>query len=437
MPRVTTIYLVEIYAGLHIHDEHGDVFVPRGPNAPMLSRACLCHPAKSKQNAVSYGTHTRRSLGAPPRRLLAIVIPPQAAAPRAGHGAVLVADASEAGLLVDRAGLLAEVFPVHGVAEAADAGPEGLVAAAGAPRPAGALRDGQVVPAEGEEGTDEADEEAEEDVEAVVPEVVPPRAGDEDGREEGRGGEDEQVQRRGRRLLPHRRQPLVVSGEEVRCRLVVRGRVEVLLLEGGLQAPGRRVAGREGGEGGRRVGLACGRGGEEGEGDGELAGDEQAQVGQPRRGGARVARRVGPEPVLQQVLRVGPVGHAAADAGGDEPLVAVGDFQAAHDVLRVVIDVRVAARQQVRARLAEEVLHAVGDEPGRSQGEGEPQPADVELPQLALPDQGLGRALWYRFSGHKDKRDDQDDDYGDDAHAGDEQPWWDGLVFSEGKSGQD
>ena len=80
-----------------------------------------------------------------------------------------------------------------GIAVASDAAPEGLVVAARAPCPAGALPDGQVVEAESEEGGGGADEEAKEDVEAVVPEVKPATAGDEDRGEEGQDGDEEEV----------------------------------------------------------------------------------------------------------------------------------------------------------------------------------------------------------------------------------------------------
>lgn len=53
----------------------------------------------------------------------------------------------------------------------ADANTEGAVTGAGAPGPAGALADGQMVPAEGEVGDNGAKRRAGEQVDALVPEV--------------------------------------------------------------------------------------------------------------------------------------------------------------------------------------------------------------------------------------------------------------------------
>lgn len=86
---------------------------------------------------------------------------------------------------------------VCGVAEAANAGPEGLVLRSGTPRPTGALGNGKVVVAEGEKGRDSADQEAEEDIETVVAEVEPARASDEDSAEEGETGNQEEIERWG------------------------------------------------------------------------------------------------------------------------------------------------------------------------------------------------------------------------------------------------
>lgn len=151
-----------------------------------------------------------------------------------------------------------------------------------------------------------------------------------------------------------------------------------------------------------------------------------------------MAAGVAAEAVLEQGLRVLVVVHAAADGGADEAIVAAvaggGDVEAADDVLVVVGDVGVAAREEVRARLAEEVLHAVGDEPGGGDGEGEPEPADVELPQLAAPDEAGGRAAGHGAARHEDEADDGDDDGGEADGERDEQPGGHGLVLCEGEA---
>lgn len=143
---------------------------------------------------------------------------------------------------------------------------------------------------------------------------------------------------------------------------------------------------------------------------------------------------VAPEAVLEQVLGVVAADHATADVGGDEALVPVGDVQAADDVPGVGVQVRVAAGEEVGAGLAEEVLHSVGDEPGGGDGEAEAEPADVQLPQLALPDEGARGAPRHGVAGDEDQADDGDDDDGDAHGEGDEKPGGHGLVLREGES---
>lgn len=130
--------------------------------------------------------------------------------------------------LLDVAGC-GPVLPVGGVAIGADAGPEGLVVAAGAPGPAGARADRQVVVPEREPRRDGADDVPEQDVEAVVPEVEPPRARDEDRREEREHRDHQQVDGRGRRLPPHREHGRVVRRVLARDLGIVRVR-QLLLL---------------------------------------------------------------------------------------------------------------------------------------------------------------------------------------------------------------
>lgn len=152
----------------------------------------------------------------PPDGALLGGVAPSAAGPAAGppdgpEGLLLVPGSHGSDVVVVEE--VAGSHTVRGVAVAADAGPEGLVGGARAPGPAGALGDGEVVVAEGEDGGEDADEEAEEDVEAVVPEVEPARARDEDGGEGGERADGQQVDRRGRRLPPHCRHGRRVHGQ--------------------------------------------------------------------------------------------------------------------------------------------------------------------------------------------------------------------------------
>lgn len=149
-----------------------------------------------------------------------------------------------------------------------------------------------------------------------------------------------------------------------------------------------------------------------------------------------MATGVAPEAVLEDALSVLVVDHALANVGRDEAMVAAlaADVLAADDKVGPVVEVGVAAGQGVGARLAKEVLHAVGDEPDARQGERQAEPADVQLPELALPDERLGCAPRHRVARHQEDGDDEDDDDGDAAVEEDEEPRGDGLVLCEGKS---
>ena len=73
-----------------------------------------------------------------------------------------------------------------------------------------------------------------------------------------------------------------------------------------------------------------------------------------------------------------------ADAGVDEgpPRIKVLAV-ATNDVLLDVCEVGLAASDAAGSRLAEEVLHALGDEKGNDKRESESSPAFLPLPELA------------------------------------------------------
>lgn len=148
-----------------------------------------------------------------------------------------------------------------------------------------------------------------------------------------------------------------------------------------------------------------------------------------------MATGVTPEAILEDVLRVLAVDHALANVGRHEAVVAAlaADVLAADDEVGPVLEVRVAPGQGVGARLAKEVLHAVGDEPDARQGERQAEPADVQLPELALPDERLGGAPRHGVARHQEDGDDEDHDNGDAAVEEDEEPRGNGLILCEGK----
>src|SRR5690348_11807262 len=99
-----------------------------------------------------------------------------------------------------------------------------------------------------------------------------------------------------------------------------------------------------------------------------------------------------------------------------------------------MVEIGLAAGQQIRPRLSKEVLHAIGDEPSRDYGQGEAQQASVQLPELALPNQRFWRPRGDRRTGDKDEADNGDDD--DRGEDGDDccQPDRDRLMYSEWKA---
>jgi len=125
---------------------------------------------------------------------------------------------------------------------------------------------------------------------------------------------------------------------------------------------------------------------------------------------ARVATRVAPEAIVEYVsVRV------FADTRAHELPCSRGRFQvlqSANDVIGEVVEVGLASIEEIRSRLAEQVLHAVRDEPGRNDGQGEAQQTGMQLPQLALPDHRLWRPNGHGRAGHKDEANDGDEDNG-------------------------
>lgn len=311
-------------------------------------------------------------------------------------------------------------------AQAADASPEGAVVAARAPGPACAGHDGQVVVAEAVYGRDGADEEAKEDVEAVVTKVEPARGGDEDGQAEGDEGDGEEVDGGRGGLAPQRLQARVVLG------VAVQGPQ----LAGGIAAQARLLkrvaAGR--GHGARREGAVHGvverrgRGHDKRQGDGELARQEQRQVDEAGGGRGRVAAGVAAEAVVE-LLAVG----LLADVARIEPAAGRLLAEAADDVLGGVGDVGLAPREQVGPRLAAHVLDAADEEEGGANGHEEPQPADMQLPHLAFPDEGVACVFGHGAAGDEDHGHEEDDDNGEQGAENNEEPGRHGFFLGKGE----
>ena len=271
------------------------------------------------------------------------------------------------------------VVPICGVAVGADARPPCLVVASGTPGPAGAAADGEVVPVESEDGGDNSDEVAEENVEGVVAEVEPAGAGDEDGEEGGEHHDGEEVNGRSSGLAADGRQGLLVL-------------VELLSF-----AAIRAGLGNPRGEGGEGGVVDLGRARDEGDGDGELAGEEQREVDEASRGSAGVTRGVASE-ALVELIRVRLLANVGRNEHSNgENLVELGGNillgDAANDKLAEVGEVWLAAGEHIGTRAAKHVLHAVCDEPGAHKGQSQTDQAGVKLPQLALPQQRGWRAL--------------------------------------------
>lgn len=102
---------------------------------------------------------------------------------------------------------------------------------------------------------------------------------------------------------------------------------------------------------------------------------------------------------------------------------------------RDVLQVRVTARQQIRARLPSQILQTLGRHPHTRQRQRQPQPARIPLPELATDDLRLGRfhAASRGRAGNEDQGSDEDDRSRHKQCDQDEGFGRHGLVHSEGK----
>lgn len=95
-------------------------------------------------------------------------------------------------------------------------------------------------------------------------------------------------------------------------------------------------------------------------------------------------------------------------------------------------EVRLTARQQVRSWFSKDQLHALGDHECGRERQSKSHPANVPLPELPTPNEGLGSSSASRWSGDKHHAYDENDAGGRDEGDKDEQPCRDGFVVLKG-----
>lgn len=115
------------------------------------------------------------------------------------------------------------------------------------------------------------------------------------------------------------------------------------------------------------------------------------------------------------------------DAGRDEYGAVCEIGKASNAKVRNAIEVGSTARNEIWTRLADEILGAAGDEPGRGERQGQTEPASMPLPEFPLPDGHARGCLGTRRAGHDNEADDGDDDGGGDKGGDEEDPQRDGL----------
>jgi hypothetical protein len=95
-------------------------------------------------------------------------------------------------------------------------------------------------------------------------------------------------------------------------------------------------------------------------------------------------------------------------------------------------EVGLAARQQIRSRLAEDELHALGDHESGRKRKAEPHPARVQLPKLPPPDERLGGSSTSSWTRNEDHAYKEDDEAGRNEGYDDKEPCWDHLMVLHG-----
>lgn len=299
------------------------------------------------------------------------------------------------------------------VAQTPDAGPKGAIIAARAPSPTCAGHDGQVVVPEAVNSGDNANEEPEKNIEAVVAEIEPSRRGDEDGQTKWHEGNGEEVEGRRSGLSSKRLKTRIVLGATIGDTGLVAWIVGFTTCNSiSIRTGIKRRRGFHTHTHARRESsmlvvirgpIGISRGHHEWQRHGELARQKQRQVDEPRGGSSRVAAGITPEAIVE-LVRVG--------LRADIARVEARSVQTAHRVCGRVGEVGLASRQKIRSGLAAHVLDAADEEEGRANGHEEAQPADVELPEFALPYVRRRGVLGDRISGNEDQRDEEDDDDG-------------------------
>ena len=105
--------------------------------------------------------------------------------------------------------------------------------------------------------------------------------------------------------------------------------------------------------------------------------------------------------------------------------------EAPNGVLGNVCEIWFATAQEVRSRLAVEILHAIRNQERRSQRQCKTHPSCIQFPELAAPDQRLGNLFRDCGSRNKDRANDENDDSWSDKSDEDKSSSGDGLLRGE------
>ena len=99
-------------------------------------------------------------------------------------------------------------------------------------------------------------------------------------------------------------------------------------------------------------------------------------------------------------------------------------WDARNGVFSDLAHIRHTPRDNIRTGLPHQILESARDEPGRSAGHAEPEPAGEPFPQLAAPDQALGDGFGDGGAGDEEER--GEEDYGGGGAEGDDDDDGDG-----------
>ena len=129
-------------------------------------------------------------------------------------------------------------------------------------------------------------------------------------------------------------------------------------------------------------------------------------------------------PGTPSVVEKGVIGICADPRVDESYCRSLDIWDAGNGVFCDLAKIRHTPCNNIRARLADQVLETRSDEPGRSAGHPQAEPAGEPFPQLAAPDQALGDGFGDGGTGDEEERDDED--YGCGGAEGDDDDDGDG-----------